>query len=163
MPIEKLLGTFEGKSDSPVNRSTVNYDDIACKANVKVTFDGPLGKGYGVWTQMAAASGNGRSKPINYLGMLSFPDRSGKGVDHKFVGMGTCEPSGPACWKYRSVFVLNERTLAVEHWWNYTTQKLHGIIYEWNLDDRWPGEKGDVVTLGRWPASSPLTAEKVPG
>jgi hypothetical protein len=141
MPIEKLVGTFEGKSDRPVNGGSVSFDEMACKANVRVIFDGPIGKGYGAWTQVAAASGNGRSIPINYLGTLVFSDKSGKGSDHKFVGMGTCEPSGPANRKYRSVFVLNERTLAVEHWWDYTTQKLHGNIYEWDLADRWPCEK----------------------
>jgi hypothetical protein len=129
MPIEKLVGTFEGKSDAPMNRGAVNFEDLTYKTNVRVSFDGPIGKGYGAWTQVAATQGNGRSIPINYLGMLVFPDKSGKGPDHKFVGMGTCEPSGPAYWKYRSVFVLNERTLAVEHWWNHATQKLHGNIY----------------------------------
>ena len=132
----RLVGTFEGKSETPECTGSEFMDDITYTTNVNLKVDGAIGKAIGCWTQIAPTRTSDSIYPIRYFGILMFAQASGKFTKEKIQGWGTCEDSKAiATWKYCSVFMIAGRSYAVEHWWDFKSEMIRGYIYEWNVAD----------------------------
>ena len=136
MSLGKMVGKFEGKSETPECTGTGYMDDITYTTNVKIKVEGEIGKAIGTWTQIAPTRIKDSIYPIEYFGLLFFEEEAGGFTKEKFQGWGTCEDSSEvATWKYCSVFLIRGRSYAVEHWWDFKSEMIRGYIYEWNLAD----------------------------
>ncbi len=111
MALGKVVGTFEGKSDTPACTGSGEFKDITYTTNVSLKVSGEIGNGIGCWTQVAPTLTTDRIYPIKYFGLLTFMLPSGGFTKEKIQGWGTCEDSKAiATWKYCSVFMIGGRS-----------------------------------------------------